>query len=238
MDVSFVERSLRPPQRPLMASTSARAERNLSFSSLVPTVVRRQPSRPGQLEVSRTSTERSTRPCHTSRPGALLGPPENEIGLRRPDLDRHFGKFRHERVAFGDYRRDTLFHLLGELQRQAAGRLLQRVQVVGQGDALQHLHDLRRPDQVTEAQRRHRPGLRIGADHRPAVPRRPPVRVADQWRTGRRPRRPPPALARRATIADTVEASSAKPVGLFGEHRKTIEGCSLSMSSVQRRVRG
>ena len=130
--------------------------------------------------------------------------------------------------------RHAAFHLLGKLQRQPPCSLLQRVQMVRQRHALQHLYDLRRGDDVAEAQSGHRPGLRIRAhDYERDVladqlEGRPCSELAvglvddDQARWALRLRRVEPL---------TVDASSANPVGLLGEQRKTIDGCSVSISS-------
>ena len=70
---------------------SSRAARKRSFSSGVPTVTRRHPSSPAQVEQSRTSTDRSSRPCHTSAAGRP-GPEQDEVGVRRPGLDGEGGQ--------------------------------------------------------------------------------------------------------------------------------------------------
>ena len=65
-----------------------RAARNRSFSAGVPTVTRRQPSRPGQLEQSRTRTDAVQQvPPHLDG-RAAVGPEQDEVGVRRPGLHR------------------------------------------------------------------------------------------------------------------------------------------------------
>ena len=68
--VSFVSRcssAVRPSLTPTTSGrTASSAARNASFSSGVPTVMRRQPSTRGHDEKSRTSTPRSSRRSHSS----------------------------------------------------------------------------------------------------------------------------------------------------------------------------
>ena len=85
--VSLVVRCL-GRRRELMHRTSSRAARKRVVLVGVPMVTRRQPSRRGHDEQSRTSTDRSSSACHTVVAVAAVGPEQHEVGARRPHRRR------------------------------------------------------------------------------------------------------------------------------------------------------
>ena len=208
----------------VMLRASSRAARNASSSAGVPIVTRRQPSRRGHDEQSRTSTDRSSSACHTSAPSRCVGPEQHEVGRRRPHRDRQLGQAGDEPAALLHQGGDAGAHGVVEVEGDAAGGLLHGVEVVRQHDLVELGDQRTRADEVAEAGRRHRPRLRVGAgdDERPVVvdqlERRPrgelAVGLVDDQRARARGRAP----------SRTVASSSSMPVGLFGEHRKVMAG--------------
>ena len=155
----------------------------------VPSVTRRQSVRPGHDG----AVAHQHRSLDELRPHVLAGtatwPEQDEVGRRRPLVDRQLVERRGDPAALLDESGDARAHLVEVVEREDAGELLQRVEVVRQHDLLELLHAPGRPDQVPEPQRRGGPGLGVGAaDHHRAVlgdqrQRRPrgelPVRLVD-----------------------------------------------------------
>ena len=127
-------------------------------------MVRRHPSSPGQLEVSRTRTDRRTRPSQTSAPLRFYGRHSTKFACDGQTFTGILESSPTIRSRSATIERHTVFHLRGKLQCQPPGSLFQGIQMVRQRHALQYLYDLGGADQVAEAESRHRPRLRIRAD--------------------------------------------------------------------------
>ena len=108
-------------------------------------VTRRQPSRRGHDEQSRTSTDRSSSACHTVGAVARLGAEQHEVGRRRPHGDGQLGQAGDEAAALLDQAGDPGAHGVVEVEGEAAGGLLHGVEVVRQHDLVE-LRDQRRAD--------------------------------------------------------------------------------------------
>ena len=90
IDVSLVTRCTVPER--LIATISAIARKNSSFSSGVPMVTRKQSARRGQPEQSRIRMLRSSNSCHTCAAGLGARPEEDEVGAARHHVERHGGR--------------------------------------------------------------------------------------------------------------------------------------------------
>ena len=126
---------------------------------------------------------------------------------------------------------DAALHLVDEPQREPAGDLLGRVEVIRQRDLVELGDEPRRADEVAEAGAGHRPRLaeRAGDDERHVVvdelDRRPvgelAVGLVDHDQPGRGVDHG--AHGRAVTRPD--------PVGLFGEHRNVTIGSAAAQTA-------
>ncbi len=117
IDVSLVVR-LRPC-RAAHSRTSASA-RGTRRSPPVPMVTRRQSSRRGHAEQSRTRMLRSSKPCHTGRPGVGCG--RNRMKFAPlGNTSTASGRALADPLALGDDQLDPLLHLV-DVAAAPAGR--------------------------------------------------------------------------------------------------------------------
>ena len=213
---------------------SVRAARNRSFSSGRPTVTRRQPVRPGHSNSLARAPRRSSEvgPHLAGAGGRWAG----TGGSWRPTASVSTGSSAERggdpAPLLGEQGHPGV-HLVDVVEGQAAGQLLDRVEVVGQR------HQLAGRDHLGVG----RPGSRAGAPAidqvlekvRTTTTRSAPgsaARPGRAPRTGRTARRPRPPPAGPGAIGQHARRSargvSARPVGLLGEHRKVRTGSTAS----------
>ena len=99
-------------------------------------------------------------------PARLVARPEqDEVGAAREDVEVELGKCGRDALPLVDDRCDAGVHLVGVVQRQAAGDLLGSIEVIRKHHLVELRNDRRWADQVAETACRHRPRLRERSYH-------------------------------------------------------------------------